>query len=97
MDIITTSSTKEIIIQNKCQMWFLYKLILKQGIDKKLTINVITCSMLESPSTSNDDDMENDVYKSTPLEPTIKHLMKETGLCHREAHNLVSREQNIRA
>ena len=57
MDIITTSSTKEIIIQNKCQMRFLYKLILKQGIDKKLTINVITCSMLESPSTSDYDEM----------------------------------------
>ena len=36
--------------------------------------------MLESPSTSDYDETENGVSKSTVLQPTIKHLMKETSL-----------------
>ena len=75
-------------MQNKCQMRFLDNLLLKQDVDKKLMINAITCSVLQSPYTSGDDDMENGVYKSTLLEPTIRHLMKETILCRRAARNL---------
>ena len=41
--------------------------------------------MLESPSTSDYDEMDNVVSKSTVLEPTIKHLMKETRLYCRAA------------
>ena len=41
-------------------------------------INVITYSILDSPSTYDYDYIENVVYKSTVLEPTIKRLMKET-------------------
>ena len=73
MNIITSLSTQEIIRQNKCQMMFLDKLLLKQDVDNKLTINSITFSMLEYPSTSDDDDMDNGVYKWTILEPTIKN------------------------
>ena len=58
-DIIITFYTHEIIRHNKCQMRFLYKLVLKQEFDKKLMINEITCSMLDSPSTSDYDDMDN--------------------------------------
>ena len=43
------------------------KLLLKQNFNHKLMINVITCSMLESPSTSDYDDMDNGVSKSTVL------------------------------
>ena len=63
MDIITTSSTQEIIRQNKCQMRFVDKLLLKQDVDHKLMINVIPCSMLESPFTSYYDEMYNGVSK----------------------------------
>ena len=48
-------------------MGFLDKLVLKQKADRKLIINVFTCSMLESPSTSYFYDMYNGVYKSTDL------------------------------
>ena len=34
MTIITTFSTQDIIRQNKCQMRFLGKLVLKQNIEK---------------------------------------------------------------
>ena len=71
MDIITNFSTQKIIRQNKCQMRFLDKLVLKKDVDKRLMINVINCSMLESPSTSGYDEMDNGVSKSTVLEPTI--------------------------
>ena len=67
MDIIITSLTQEITIQNKCQMRFLDKLVLEQKFDQKLMINMITCSMLEYPYTYDYDDMENGVYKSTFL------------------------------
>ena len=61
-------------------------------------INAIICSMLYSPSTSDDDDdMYSGVYKSTCLEPNIKHLMKETRLCRKSERNLVQRGHNIRA
>ena len=43
MDIIITLSAQEIIRQNKCQMRFLDKLLLKQKFDKKLMINAIIC------------------------------------------------------
>ena len=53
--------------------------------------------MLESPSYSDYDDMNNGVSKPTLLEPTIKLLIKETSLGHRSVRNLVTRGQNIRA
>ena len=65
MDIITTFPTQEIISQNKCQMRFLDKLLLKQYFDKKLIINLINCSMLWSPYTSDYYQVENVVSKST--------------------------------
>ena len=43
MDISITLSTQETIRQNKCQMRFIDKLVLKQESDKKLMINYITC------------------------------------------------------
>ena len=44
-------------------MRFLDNLLLKQDVDKKLIINAINFSMLESPYTSDDDDTENGVSK----------------------------------
>ena len=38
-------------------MRFLDRLVLKQFVDKKLMINDINCSMFESPSTSDYDEM----------------------------------------
>ena len=72
MDIITTSSTQEMIRQNKCQMRFLDMLVLKQYVDNQLMIVAINCSVFNFPSTFYDDEMENCVSKSTVLEPTIK-------------------------
>ena len=63
MDIITTLYPQELIIQNKCQILFLDKLALKQDVDKTFMINIITCSMLGSPTTSDYDNMDKDVYK----------------------------------
>ena len=63
MDIITTFPTQEIISQNKCQMRFLDKLVLKRDFDHKLTINKITCSMLEYTSTYDYDEMDTGVSK----------------------------------
>ena len=57
-------------------MRFLDKKVSKQKFDHKLMINEINCSMLESTSTSDYEEMDNDVSKSKVLEPTIKHLMK---------------------
>ena len=57
MDKITTLYIQEIIWQNKCQMRFIDKLVLKQYSDKTLMINKIACSMLDSPYTSGYDDM----------------------------------------
>ena len=37
-------------------------------------VNATTCSMLDSTSTSYDDDMDNGVSKSIVLGLTIKHL-----------------------
>ena len=67
MDIILNFLTQEIRIQNNCQMRFLEKLVPKQKFDQKSMINMITCSMLESPPTSDYDEMENGVSKSTVL------------------------------
>ena len=53
--------------------------------------------MLEYIFTSDDDGMENSVSKSTVLEHTIKHLMRETRLFRRAARNLVRRGKNIRS
>ena len=39
-------------------------------------ITEINCSVLESPSTSDDDGMNTGVSKSTSLEPTINHRMQ---------------------
>ena len=57
-------------------------------------ITEITCSILESLFTSDDYEINISIYKSTSLEPTIKHLMKETRLCRRVASNLVRRGRN---
>ena len=59
-------------------------------------INKINCSLLESPSTSADDETNNGDSKSTLLEPTIQNLMKETRLFRRESRNLVRRGNNTR-
>ena len=75
-------------------MRFLDKLVLNENFDKKIMINAIICSMLEAPSTSDYDEMDNVVTKSTILEPTIKHLMKETSLGIQAALNLVRRGKN---
>ena len=96
MDIINTSSTQEIIKRNKHQMRFLENLLVKKDVDKKLMINTITCLVLESPYTSDKDDMDNGVYKSTVLEPTIKHLSKEPIICRKAARNLVIRRKSLR-
>ena len=66
------------------------------NIEKNLMINVINCSMMESKSTYDFDERDNGDYKSTVLERTIKHSIKETSLGCRAAHNLVTRGQNIR-
>ena len=63
MDIIITFSTQEITRQNKFQMSLIDKLLLKQIFDQKIMINVNTCSIFESPSTSEYDEMDNIVYK----------------------------------
>ena len=97
IDIIINSSAQEIIRQNNCQMRFLDQSVLKQNFDKKSMINSINCLILESPSTSDYDDMENGVSKSTVLEPTIKHVVKYTSCGSREALNLVRRRQNIKS
>ena len=76
MYISTTFLSQEIIRHNKCQTKFLDKLVLKQNFDYKLMINSINFSILEFPSTSYYDDMDNGVSKSTVLEPTVRHLMK---------------------
>ena len=65
-------------------------------LTKKMMTNAITCSILDSPSTSDDDDMNKGDSKSTRFEPTIKHLFMETRLDHRSERNLVMRGYNIR-
>ena len=93
--IINNFSSEEIISQNKCQIRFLEKFLLK-NVDKNLVINAITCSVLEYLFTSDDYEINISIYKSTSLEPTIKHLMKEKRLCRRVASNLVRRGRNNR-
>ena len=53
--------------------------------------------MLESPSNYDYDDMENSVYESTVLEPTINHSTTERILGSSESCNLVRRGKNTRA
>ena len=48
-------------------MRFLERLVLKQDVGQKITLNVITCSMLDSPCTSDCDDMDNCTSKSKLL------------------------------
>ena len=67
MDTITTFSMQEIIRQNKCQMSILDNFALKQDVDKILQMNTNKFSMMESPSTSDDDEMDNTVSKPTIL------------------------------
>ena len=74
MDTITTFSTQKIIRQNKCKMRFLDKLAPKQDFDQKLMINTIYFSILDSPSTSDYDEMENGVSKSTFLRTYNKKI-----------------------
>ena len=73
MDIITTSYLEEVITQNKCQIRFLDKFLLKQNVDLKLIITAMTCSMLESSSTYDYDEINTDVSRSTCLEPTLNN------------------------
>ena len=54
-------------------MMLLDKLVLKQDVDNKLIINVITCSILESLSTYDYAEMDKGALKLTCLERTIKH------------------------
>ena len=67
IDVINLFSSQDIVRQNKCQMKFLDKLVLKTYYAKKWMINVINCSMLESPSNSDNDEIENEVSKSPVL------------------------------
>ena len=53
-------------------MRFLYKLVLKKDVDKKLMMNTITCSMLESRFNSDYDDMDNGVSKPIVYNPQSK-------------------------
>ena len=94
-EIIITFSTQEIIRHKKFQVRFLDKLVLKQKFDHKLMINAMNSSMMESTTTYDYDYIDNGVHKSTLLEPTIKHLMKERSSDSRAARNLVGRGQNI--
>ena len=57
----------------------------------------ITCSMLESTSTSDNDEMNTYVYRLPCLKPEINYLMKETRLFDRSLCKLVKRGKNIRA
>ena len=43
---------------------FLRQVSIEKDVDKKLMINENTCSRLESPSTYDDDETDNSVYKS---------------------------------
>ena len=70
--------------------------LLKEDVDTILIITAITCSMLESPSTYDNDEMKKVVSKSNFLEPTIKHWRKETIFWHRVESNLVRRGQNTK-
>ena len=75
MDKKITFSTKEILRQNKCQMGFLHKFALK-NFDQKLMMNAITSSMLEFPSTSDYDEVENPVSKSNVFRTNNQTLNK---------------------
>ena len=59
-------------------------------------ITAITCSMLESQSTSDYNKMNTCVSKSSRLDPAIKHPLKERRFCCRVSLNLVRRGGNIR-
>ena len=48
-------------------------------------INAITCPILDSPHTSDYDNMYKGVSKSTFLEPATKNSTKDTSLCPRAA------------
>ena len=61
-----------------------------------MTITAITCSMLESPPTSDYDKINTGAPKSIHFETIIKHLTKETRLGQRSARNLERRGHNIR-
>ena len=61
-----------------------------------MTITAITCSMLEYPPTSDDDEMNTGAPKSTRFETIRKHLTRETQLGQRSARNLERRGHNIR-
>ena len=52
--------------------------------------------MLDFPYTSDYDDMNIGVSKSTCLGPIIKHLVKEKRVCRRAARNLIRGGHNIR-
>ena len=61
-----------------------------------MIITEINCSILESTSTSDDDETNKGISKPTWLEPTIKKLMKKTSLWYRAARNFLSMRHNIR-
>ena len=60
-----------------------------------MMITEITCSILESQCTSDDDGVNADSSKPTRFEPTIKHSLRERRLDRRIAHNLVMRGHKI--
>ena len=59
-------------------------------------ITAIICLIFESLSTSYGYEMNTGVSRSTPFEPTIKHLMKKKILGRRSARNLVRKVHYVR-
>ena len=61
-----------------------------------MMITAINCSILDSTSTYDNDEMNIRAYKPTRFEPTVANLIKETRLACSSAQNLVKRGYNIR-
>ena len=60
-----------------------------------MMITTINSSILESTTTSDDDEMNTSASKPTHVETTIQQLTKETRLSRRSELNLVRRGHNI--
>ena len=61
-----------------------------------MIITTINCSIFETSTTSNDDEINTSASKPTHFEITIKQLRKETRLGRRSELNLVGRGHNMR-
>ena len=61
-----------------------------------MMITAINCSILDSTSTYDYDEMNIRAYKPTCFEPTVEKLMKKTRHACMSAQNLVNRGHNIR-